>query len=122
MCTILHGFEQSLLEHMARKCHGCCLRTPGNPPLLPRDRDEGALGALLDRIVDRRLAPIRELLGSERATRELLVVLAATLSAAALVRGRLVLASALVLTALLVKGTGTSNLKITLEWGESLSE
>lgn len=26
------------------------------------------------------------------------------------------------LTALLVKGTGTSNLKITLEWGESLSE
>ena len=26
------------------------------------------------------------------------------------------------LTALLVKGTGTSNLKITLEWGESSSE
>ena len=26
------------------------------------------------------------------------------------------------LTALLVKGSGTSNLKITLEWGESLSE
>jgi cytochrome P450 family 135 len=44
---------------------GRALRTPGNPPALPRERDEGLIGAVLHRVAARRLRPVKELLVDE---------------------------------------------------------
>src|SRR5436190_2504742 len=44
---------------------GHALATPGNPPLLPIDRNEGMAGRLLHQVVRRRIAPVVDLLSEE---------------------------------------------------------
>src|SRR4051794_15774777 len=41
---------------------GRVLRTPGNPPLTPPDRDQGPLGGAVHTLFERRLEPLRALL------------------------------------------------------------
>jgi cytochrome P450 family 135 len=56
---------------------GRVLRTPGNPPLTPPDKNQAPpLGPAFHAAFERRIEPLRELLGDERTDR-LLVVLAA---------------------------------------------
>jgi cytochrome P450 len=64
------GVEDETRARMIVQAVGRTLRTPGNPPLAPPDRDElGPVGPLLHAEFERRLAPLRGLLLREVADR-----------------------------------------------------
>jgi cytochrome P450 len=64
------GVEDDVRARMLVQAVGRTLRTPGNPPVTPPDRDEQPpLGALLHLEFERRLRPVRGLLSREVADR-----------------------------------------------------
>ncbi|CAB4892766.1 unannotated protein [freshwater metagenome] len=64
------GVEDDVRARMVVQAVGAALRTPGNPPLTPPDRDEQRpLGPLLHAEFERRLRPLRGLLTREVADR-----------------------------------------------------
>lgn len=64
------GIEDDVRARMVVQAVGATLRTPGNPPLTPPDRDEQRpLGPVLHAEFERRLRPLRGLLAREVADR-----------------------------------------------------